>query len=313
MLTFIGRRLLAGVVLLAAITTLGFLLLYAGSGDIARNILGEGADPTTIAAKEAELGLDQPVLTQYMQWLSNAFQGDFGTSWFTGEPVSSAISSRLIVTLSLVCGAVILIALVSLVLGLAAATQRGWVDRLCQFIALIGHAIPNFLFAVALVLIFALSLGWFQPTGYVPFLTSPIGWVSTVTLPIIALSLGGIASVSQQVRGATIDALRNDYVRTLRSRGLSERRVVLKHVLRNAAGPAIAVLAVAFVGLVGGAVIIEQVFAIPGLGQIAVQATTAGDIPIVMGLLVAVGIIVIVFNLLVDLFQGWLNPKVRLS
>ena len=313
MLTFIVRRLLTGVVLLAAITTVGFVLLYLGSGDIASNILGEGASPETIAQKQAELGLDQPVLIQYGHWLRDTFRGDLGASWFSGEPVASAISTRLAVTLSLVAGAVVLIAVVSLVLGLAAATQRGWVDRLCQFISLLGHAIPNFLFAVALVLLFALTLGLFQPTGFVPFLTSPSGWLSTITLPVVALSLGGIASVSQQIRGATIDALRNDYVRTLRSRGLSERRVVLKHVLRNAAGPAIAVLAVTFVGLVGGAVIIEQVFAIPGLGQIAVQATTTGDIPIVMGLLVAVGIIVIVFNLLVDLFQGWLNPKVRLS
>jgi peptide/nickel transport system permease protein len=134
-----------------------------------------------------------------------------------------------------------------------------------------------------------------------------------VTLPVIALALGGIANVTQQIRGAVIDALRNDYVRTLRSRGIPERTVILKHVLRNAAGPALAVLAVIFVGLLGGAVIVEQVFAIPGLGQVAVQATTQGDIPLVMGLLVATGVIVIVFNLLVDLAQGWLNPKVRLS
>jgi peptide/nickel transport system permease protein len=313
MLSFIGRRLLTGLVLVFAITTIGFILLYLGSGDIARNILGESASQETVALKAHELGLDQPVLTQYASWLSHAVRGDLGVSWFSGEPVTAAILSRLAVTLSLVIGAVALIAVVATTLGLVAATRRGWLDRVAQFIALIGHAIPGFLVALALVLVFALGLGWFQPTGYVPFLTSPAGWLSTVTLPIIALSLGGIASVSQQVRGATIDALRNDYVRTLRSRGLSERRVVLEHVLRNAAGPAIAVLAVAFVGLLGGAVIVEQVFAIPGLGQVAVQATTLGDIPLVMGLLVATAIIVVVFNLLVDLFQGWLNPKVRLS
>lgn len=313
MLPFIGRRLLTGLVLLFAITTIGFTLLYLGSGDIARNILGESASQETVALKAHELGLDQPVLTQYTTWLAQAVRGDLGASWFTGQPVTTAILSRLAVTLSLVIGAVLLIAIVATALGLLAATQRGWVDRVAQFVALIGHAIPGFLVALALVLVFALGLGWFQPTGYVPFLTSPVGWLATVTLPIIALSLGGIASVSQQVRGATIDALRNDYVRTLRSRGLSERRIILKHVLRNAGGPAIAVLAVAFVGLLGGAVIVEQVFAIPGLGQVAVQATTLGDVPLVMGLLVITAIIVIVFNLLVDLFQGWLNPKVRLS
>lgn len=313
MLTFIGRRLLTGVALLAAITTFGFTLLYLGGGDIARKILGENADQQTVALKAQQLGLDRPVLVQYGDWISHAVRGDLGASWFSGQPVLDAISSRLSVTLSLVTGAIVLIAVISVVLGVLAATKRGWVDRLAQLLAIVGHAIPGFLFAVGLVLVFALTLGWFDPTGYVPFLTSPTGWAKTVTLPVIALALGGIASVTQQVRGSVIDALRNDYVRTLRSRGIPARRVVLKHVLRNAAGPALAVLAVYFVGLLGGAVIVEQVFAIPGLGQVAVQATTQGDIPLVMGLLVATGILVIIFNLLVDLAQGWLNPKVRLS
>jgi peptide/nickel transport system permease protein len=313
MIAFIVRRLLTGLVLLAAITTFGFTLLYLGGGDIARKILGENADAETVAQKAHELGLDRPVLAQYGDWVSHALRGDLGASWFSGQTVSAAILSRLSVTLSLVIGAVILIAVVSVVLGVLAATKRGWVDKLAQFLAIVGHAIPGFLFAVGLVLVFALSLGWFDPTGYVPFTESASGWVKTVTLPVIALALGGIASVTQQIRGSVIDALRNDYVRTLRSRGIPARRVILKHVLRNAAGPALAVLAVYFVGLLGGAVIVEQVFAIPGLGQVAVQATSQGDVPLVMGLLVATGVIVIVFNLLVDLAQGWLNPKVRLS
>ena len=313
MIAFIVRRLLTGIVLLAAITTFGFTLLYLGGGDIARKILGENADAQTVAQKAAELGLDRPVMVQYGDWLANAVTGDQGASWFSGHPVATAIISRLSVTLSLVAGAVVIIAIVSVVLGVLAATKRGWVDRVAQVIALIGFAIPGFLFAVGLVLLFALTLGWFDPTGYVPFTTSPSGWAKTVTLPVIALALGGIAAVTQQIRGSVIDALRNDYVRTLRSRGIPIRRVILKHVLRNAAGPALAVLAVYFVGLMGGAVIVEQVFAIPGLGQVAVQATGQGDIPLVMGLLVATGVIVIVFNLLVDLAQGWLNPKVRLS
>jgi peptide/nickel transport system permease protein len=313
MISFIVRRLLTGVVMLVAITTVGFTLLYMGGGDITRKILGESADAQTVAQKAQELGLDRPVLVQYGDWVVHALSGNFGYSWFSGQTVSAAIISRLSVTLSLVIGTVLIVAVVSVVLGVLAATKRGWVDKLAQLIAVLGHAIPGFLFAVGLVLFFALTLGWFDPTGYVPFTESPSGWLKTVTLPVIALALGGIANVTQQIRGAVIDALRNDYVRTLRSRGIPERRVVLKHVLRNAAGPALAVLAVIFVGLLGGAVIVEQVFAIPGLGQIAVQATTQGDIPLVMGLLVATGVIVIVFNLLVDLAQGWLNPKVRLS
>lgn len=313
MLLYIGRRLLGGVVLLFGIAVVAFSLLYIGGGDIARRILGEGATADAVAQKSAELGLDRPLVAQFWSWLTGAVTGNLGRSWFSGQSVTDGIQSRLSVTISIVIGAIVLIAIVSVVLGILAATRRGWIDRIVQVVSLVGFAIPGFLVALALVLVFALALGWFKPTGYVPFATSPTGWLSTVTLPIIALSLGGIATVTQQIRGSVIDALRNDYVRTLRSRGVDEGRVVLKHVLRNAAGPALAVLAVFFVGLLGGAVIVEQVFAIPGLGQVAVIATTQGDIPMVMGLVMAVGILVILFNLLVDLLQGWLNPKVRLS
>jgi peptide/nickel transport system permease protein len=313
MLGFIVRRLGSGVVLLAVIAVLGFNLLYFGGGDIARNILGENADQGTVAAKAAELGLDQPLYVRFGSWAGQALGGDFGYSWFSGQPVTDAITSRLAVTLSLVIGTITLIATISVVLGVLAATQRGWIDRVVQFLAVIGDAIPGFLIAVGLVLVFALTLNWFDPTGYVAFTDSPGDWARSVTLPVIALALGGIANVTQQIRGAVIDTLRNDYVRTLRSRGLPLRTVVLEHVLRNAAGPALAVLGMSFVGLMGGAVIVEQIFAIPGLGQLALQATVQGDIPIVMGLLVTTGVIVIVFNLLVDLAQGWLNPKVRLS
>jgi peptide/nickel transport system permease protein len=313
MIGFIARRLAAGVVLLAAISALAFFLLYLGSGNIARKILGEGATPQAVAQENRRLGLDQSLPAQFGHWAAGALRGNFGVSWFSGQPVMQAITSRLAVTLSLVICAVLLAAVLSVILGVLAATRRGSVDRVTQLLSLLGHAIPGFLIAVFLVLVFALNLHWFKPTGYVPYTTSLAGWASTVTLPVIALCLGSVAGVTQQIRGGIIDALRDDYVRTLRSRGLSERRIVLKHVLRNTAGPALAILAVQFVGLLGGVVIIEQVFAIPGLGQVAVQAATQGDIPLVMGLVVAVAIIVIIFNLLVDLAQGWLNPKVRLS
>ena len=195
MIAFIVRRLLTGLVLLAAITTFGFTLLYLGGGDIARKILGENADDQTVAQKAARAGLDRPVFVQYGDWVSNALTGNLGASWFSGQPVAAAILSRLSVTLSLVTGAVVVIAVVSVVLGVLAATKRGWVDRLAQVIALLGFAIPGFLFAVGLVLLFALTLGWFDPTGYVAFTTSPSGWAKTVTLPVIALALGGIAAV----------------------------------------------------------------------------------------------------------------------
>ena len=313
MLAFITRRILSGVVLVVAISVIAFLLLYAGGGDIARRLLGEDASAQTVAQKSHVLGLDRPLFVQFGSWVSGVLHGDFGTSWFTSQPVSDAIISRLAVTLSLVFGATILIAIVSVVLGVLAATRRGWIDGVVQVISLIGTAIPAFLIALGLVVVFAIELHWFAPTGYVQFADSPQGWISSVILPVIALSLGGIAGVTQQIRGSMLDSLRQDYVRTLNSRGLSTRSVVLKHVLRNAAGPALAVLGVHFVGLLGGAVIIEQIFAIPGVGQVAVTATSQGDIPLVMGLVIATAILVVLLNLVVDLAQGWLNPKVRLS
>ncbi|MDN4478773.1 ABC transporter permease [Demequina sp. SYSU T00039] len=313
MVRFALRRLLDGVVLIFAISTLSYLLLYLGGGNIARTILGPTATEETVALKTAELGLDQPLIPRYLDWLSGAIRGDFGRSWFTSQPVTEAITSRLAVTLSLVIGTVILSAIVAVVLGVWAARKRGLADRVIQVTAILGFAIPNFLIAILLVRVFALNLGWFKPTGYVQIGASFTGWLATVTLPILALSVGAVAAVAQQVRGSVIDALRQDWVRTLRSRGIPENRVVYKHVLRNAGGPALAVLAVQFVGLLGGAVIVEQIFAIPGLGQVSVLATSQGDIPLVMGLVVAVGIVVVIVNLVMDLLQGFLNPKVRLS
>jgi peptide/nickel transport system permease protein len=312
-LRFVARRLAAGVVLIVVIATLTYLLLYLSGGDIARRILGETATADVVERKKVELGLDQPLLKRFGDWLGNAVQGDFGVSWFTGQQVTDALTSRLAVTLSLVIGATILTAVVSIVLGVLAATRRGWADRLVQVLAVLGFAIPGFLIAVGLVLVFAIQLGWFEPTGYTRFSDSPGGWLKSIILPVVALALGGIAGVAAQIRGSMIDALRNDYVRTLRSRGLSERSVVYKHVLRNAAGPALSVLAIQFVGLIGGAVIVEQIFAIPGLGQVAVIATSQGDIPLVMGLVLVTAVIVVILNLVVDLLQGWLNPKVRVS
>jgi peptide/nickel transport system permease protein len=313
MLTFILRRLLSGVILIAVISFLAFVLLYAAGGDIPRRILGENATAETVAKKAEELGLNRPLLTQYFDWLTSAFTGDLGRSWFTGELVTTSVTNRVAVTLSIVIGATVISAIISVVVGVLAARRGGAVDGTVQVFSLIGFAIPGFLIALFLVLVFAINLGWFKATGYVPLTTSVAGWLSSVTLPIVALSIGAIATVTQQVRGSVIDAMSRDYVRTLRSRGLSTNSVVYRHVLRNAGGPALAVLAVQFIGLLGGAVIVEQVFAIPGMGQLTVRATTLGDIPVVMALVIVFAIIVVVVNLLIDLAQAALNPKVRLS
>jgi peptide/nickel transport system permease protein len=313
MLGFILRRLASGVVLIFVISALAFSLLYANSENIARRILGQNATAELVVRKTEELGLDRPLWEQYVGWLGNAVQGQFGRSWFTGELVTTGVTSRFAVTLSIVLGATILAALIGVLLGVIAATRGGWIDRVVQVLSILGFAIPGFLVALGLVLFFSIELNWFKATGYIPITRSFGGWLSSVTLPIIALAVATIVVVAQQVRGSVTDALGRDYVRTLRSRGLSMRRVVAKHVLRNAGGPALAVLAVQFIGLLGGAVIVEQIFAIPGLGQLAVSSTVKADIPMVMGLVVATAVLVVVVNILIDLAQAALNPKVRLS
>ncbi|WP_061962736.1 ABC transporter permease [Demequina aurantiaca] len=313
MIRFIITRLLNGVVLLFAVATIAFFLLYWGAGDIARQILGASASQETVDLKAEQLGLNEPVFSRYGEWLSNAIHGDLGASWFTNQPVTEAITSRMGVTLSIVIGTVILTAIVATILGVSAARYGGWRDRTLQVVSILGLAIPGFLIAIFLVRIFAIELGWLNATGYIDFTDSFTGWLKSVTLPIIALSIGAMAAVAQQVRGAVKDAMRQDWVRTLRSRGISENRVVYKHVLRNASGPALAILALQFVGLLGGAVIVEKVFAIPGIGQISVTATTQGDLPIVMGIVVFTAALVVVINLSIDLLLGFVNPKVRLS
>lgn len=313
MLRFVLRRLLAGVILLFVVSSLGFLLLNLGAGDTARQILGPTATQEQVAALTTQLGLDQPLISRYFDWLGAAVTGDFGASWFTRQPVVDAITSRLAVTLSLVLGTTILTAVVATALGVWAARKRGVADRLVQLVSVLGFAIPGFLIAIFLVNIFALNLGWFKPTGYVPLTTSFTGWLSSVTLPIIALSIGATAAIAAQIRGGVIDTMRQDWVRTLRSRGLSENRVLYRHVLRNAGGPALAVLAVQFIGLLGGAIIVEQVFAIPGLGQVAVTGTGQGDVPLVMGLVVVTAAIVVIVNIAIEILHGFLNPKARVS
>ncbi|WP_210508336.1 ABC transporter permease [Naasia sp. SYSU D00057] len=313
MLRFILRRLLAGVILLFVVSSVAFLLLYLGAGDIARQILGVSATEEQVAQKTAQLGLDQPLIPRYFDWLTSAVTGDFGTSWFTSQPVVAAITSRLAVTLSLVIGTTILTAVVGTALGVWAARKRGAADRTVQIVSVLGFAIPGFLIAIFLVNVFALNLKWFKPTGFVQLGVSFPGWLSTVTLPIIALAIGAIAAIAAQIRGSVIDTMRQDWVRTLRSRGLSENRVLYKHVLRNAGGPALAVLAVQFVGLLGGAIIVEQIFAIPGLGPVATTSTAQGDVPLVMGLVVVTASIVVIVNIVIEILHGFLNPKARIS
>ena len=313
MLLFLLRRLGAGLVLVWVIATLTFFLTSLTGSDPARRILGPTAGLDQVAAKSAELGLDRPVLERYWTWLTGALHGDLGTSWFTNEPIGRLIGDALPVSLSLVLAATVLTALVSIVLGVVAAVRGGWLDGLLQGISTVAFAVPNFLVGLVLSLVFAVELGVFPALGYTPFTEDPGAWLASITLPAIALAIGAIATVATQTRGSMIDVLQQDYVRTLRSRGLPTRSVLLKHALRNAAPASLTVLSLQFIALISGAVVIEKVFGLNGIGERATSAAGQGDVPLVLGIVVVAVVIVVVVNLVVDVALGWLNPKVRIA
>lgn len=311
MIRFILKRLGSGLVVLFAVSILTFSLLYLSSGSIARNILGDQATPEQLAVKEAELGLDQPIIPRYFGWVTDALGGNLGTSWFTSEPVANALATRIPVTMTMVFAAMILIAIIATLIGVAAAVQRGWVDKAVQVGAIIGDSIPGFVIGIILVTVLAIQMGLFPATSTISPGAPASAWVLSLTLPVIALLINGVTGGAQQIRSAVIKQLERDYVRTLRSRGIGEREVLFRHVLRSAAPAGLTVLSLQLIGMLGGVVIIEQIFALPGMGPLAVAATSQSDQPVVMGVVMYTVAVVIVVNLIVDLLNGWLNPKVR--
>lgn len=313
MIRFILKRLGSGLVVLFAVSVLTFFLLYISSGSIARNILGDAATPEQLAVKEAELGLDQPMLVRYFSWLTGALGGNLGTSWFTSEPVANALGTRIPVTMTMVFAAMILIAVIATLIGVAAAVKRGWVDRVVQIGAIIGDSIPGFVIGIILVTVLAIQLGFFPATSTISPGAGADAWVLSLTLPVIALLINGVTGGAQQIRSAVIKQLERDYVRTLRSRGIGEGEILFRHVLRSAAPAGLTVLSLQLIGMLGGVVIIEQIFALPGMGPLAVAATSQSDLPVVMGVVMYTVVVVILVNLIVDLLNGWLNPKVRAS
>ena len=313
MLAFIARRIVSGAFLLLVISTLAYFLVFFTVDGVALRLLGDAASPQDILAKNHELGLDQPFFERYWLWLTAALHGDFGVSWFTNEPIMAALANRLPVTVTIVGIAILISAILAVILGMAAAIKGGWLDRTVQLLAIAGFAVPGFVIAVVAVTIFAINLALLPATGWVPFSDDPQAWLLSIILPTFALVIATVASSAQQIRSAIKKVYEKDWVRTLRSRGVPEREILLKHVLRSAAPAGLTVLSLQFVGLLGGSVIIENIFALPGMGQYAVSATGVGDTPVVMGVVVFTVLVVIVVNLIVDLINGWLNPKVRVK
>jgi peptide/nickel transport system permease protein len=313
MLRFVVRQLLSGIILTIVVTAVTYALVFSDAPGIARRVLGQSATQAQVAAKVTELGLDQPVAAQYVKWLGGLVRGDLGASYFTGEPVTTMLATRVPVTLAVIAPALLLTMILSVLTGVTAAVRGGGLDRFLQVAGVVGAAIPNFVVAIVLVFAFAIAARVFPATGYVSPDVDPVGWARSLVLPVLAVLIGSVAGAAQQFRGAVIDVLEQDFVRTLRSRGLSERAVIFRHVLRNAAGPGMTILSLQTVAVMGGVVIIERVFALPGMGLLANDSAVQGDLPAVMGSVLFSIVVVLVVNIAVDLLVGWLNPKARLS
>jgi len=313
LLRVIVRRVLLGVPLLFVISILSFALVSLTPGDAARAILGTQATEEQYLALRHTLGLDLPLYQQYWQWVTHAVTGDLGTSLFSGQTVTDAISSRLPVTLSLMFGALLVSLVVGVALGVFSAVRGGVLGRIVDGLALIGFALPNFWVGAMLIVVFAVTLRWLPPTGYVEFTDSPSGWLSSLVLPVLALALHGITALAKQTREAMLDVLASDYIRMARANGIRYRGIVFVNALKNASVRVVTMLGIQAVGLLGGTVVVENVFALPGLGGLAVSSTAQHDLPVIQGIVVYFTVLVIVINLIVDVAYTWLNPKVRTS
>jgi peptide/nickel transport system permease protein len=313
MLSFVGRKLLSGVVLLFVVSAAVFVLVFSQGTNTARQILGQSATQDQVTAKVQELGLDQPVLVQYAKWLGNLFTGSLGTSYYTGEEVTDVLVTRIPVTVAIIAITLVLMAIVSVLLGALAAVRGGWVDRVVQVVGIGGAAVPNFIVAIVLVFLFAIWIPLFPATGYVSPDESITGWISCLVLPVTAILIGQVANSAQLFRGAMIDVLKQDYIRTLRARGINESLIVFRHALRNAAPAGLTILSLQTIALLGATVVIEQIFALPGMGLLTLTASIQGDIPVVMGCVLFTIVVVVIVNIAVDLVNGWINPKVRMS
>ena len=312
MLKFFLWRVLSTVPVVFVVTFVVFGLILLIPGDPAITIAGPDATPEQIEVIRERLGLNRPFLIQYVDWLGSALQGDLGTSLFTSRAVTTSIMESLPVTLTLTLTAILISLLISVPLAIISATRRGgWIDRLATVTSSIGIALPSFWLGLMLVLLFSLTLGWLPATGYVPLAQDPAAWLRHILLPALTLGVAAAAESTRQLRGSIIEVLQQDYVRTARAKGLRTRMVIGKHVLKNASVPLVTVIGLQVTLLLGGAIVVEQVFGIPGLGQVAISAVTLRDIPVIQGVVLVAVLVAMLSNLLVDLAYGYLNPKVR--
>ena len=313
MLKLVTSRILASVPLLLLVAFLSFVLLeLANRGtDPAARIAGDGASPEQIETIRQNLNLDSPMIVRYAEWVGHAVTGDLGKSLYSGQAVTDAIMERIWITGSLALWAIILTIVIGIPLGVWAAVRQGsLVDRAVTTVAALLMSVPPFVLGLLLVITFAITRAWLPATGYVTIAEGGIvEWSRHLILPALALAAVSAAELARQTRGSIVDALNKDYVRTSRAKGLSGRSVLWKHTMKNAAVSIVTVLGMQMGRILGGAVTVEFVFAISGLGMLGYTAVVQRDLPMVQGVVIISALVVLICNLLVVMSYGYLNPK----
>jgi peptide/nickel transport system permease protein len=310
-LRVIRRRLLQSIPLVLVVTFLSFFLEALTPGSEASTILGTGATPEQLRALTIRLGLDHPFYVQYWHWLVHVLHGDLGSSATTGVPVSSTLNSNLPVTLFEIGGALLVALGVGIPLGILGAVARGRVGKIFDTVAMAGLAMPPFWLGYLLVLVFSEHLGLLPAVGYVSPAASLSGWIESLILPAFALGVAGVALIAKQTRDGMLDVMSRPFVDALRARGLSRRSIVFRHALRAAMPNVVTLTGLYVISLLLGTAVVENVFALPGLGNEVVHATTAHDLITVDGIALYFTLIVVVVFMLADVANAWLSPRQR--
>jgi peptide/nickel transport system permease protein len=313
MIRIATRWLISSLALLFAVTALTFVLASLAPGSAVRAVLGADTSvtPQQYAQMEHQLGLDEPLPVQYWHWLYQLLHGSLGNDLFSGQPITAALGPRIGASLSLIIATVVVSGIVGVAFGTVSAVRGGVTGRMLDALSVSGFALPSFWLALILIEVLAVRVRLFPTTGYVAFGTDPGQWLRSIVLPVLTLSAGTTAAIARQTRDSMLQVFGRDFITALRSRGLPLRVIVWRHALRNAAIPVVTTLGVVFIGLLGGTVLVEQIFAIPGLGEAAVTATTDHDLSTIEGIAFYFAILVVIVNLLVDISYSVLNPRVR--
>lgn len=304
MLRYTGKRLLQMVFVLLGVSFIIFCLMEITPGDPARQILGPDASEEAVLAMREELGLDDPFVVRYVSYIAGVLHGDFGTSYTTKEPVIHELFARYPTTVLFAVLTVLIASLIGIPLGIISATkQYSWVDSLSTSFAMLGVSIPTFWLGLMLMLLFSVKLEWLPATGFY----GPIYWI----LPAITVGLPASAGIIRMTRSSMLEVVRLDYIRTARAKGQTERKIIYGHALENAMIPVITVVGITFGQSLGGQIVTEQVFAVPGLGKLMVEAINARNYPVVEGGVLLIAFAYCVINLLVDIIYAYLDPRIK--